>query len=94
MTGILLTGIFATASISGTSGLLEGNPHLLLMQLYGVAVTLGWTAVATYVLLKLVSLFVPLRVSLQQELEGLDISSTARHCNSLPYFDTFRLPAH
>ena len=44
------------------------------MQLYGVAVTLGWTAVATYVLLKLVSLFVPLRVSLQQEMEGLDIS--------------------
>jgi Amt family ammonium transporter len=74
MTGILLTGIFATASIGGTSGLLEGNPHLLLMQLYGVGVTLGWTAVATYVLLKLVSLFVPLRVSLQQELEGLDIS--------------------
>jgi len=74
MTGILLTGVFATASIGGTSGLLEGNPHLLLTQLYGVAVTLGWTAVATYLLLKLVSLFVPLRVSLQQELEGLDIS--------------------
>jgi Amt family ammonium transporter len=74
MTGILLTGIFATTSIGGTSGLLEGNPHLLLMQLYGVTVTLGWTAAATYVLLKLVSLFVPLRVSLQQELEGLDIS--------------------
>jgi Amt family ammonium transporter len=74
MTGILLTGVFATASIGGTSGLLEGEPHLLLTQLYGVAVTLGWTAVATYVLLKLVSLFVPLRVSLQQELEGLDIS--------------------
>jgi len=74
MTGILLTGIFATSSIGGTSGLLEGNPHLLLAQLYGVAVTLGWTAAATYLLLKLVSLFVPLRVSLQQELEGLDIS--------------------
>src|SRR6201995_4727575 len=74
MTGILLTGIFATASIGGTSGLLEGNPHLLLMQGSGVAVTLVWTTVATYVLLKLVSLFVPLRVSLQQELEGLDIS--------------------
>jgi ammonium transporter, Amt family len=74
MTGILLTGIFATASIGGTSGLLEGNPYLLLAQFYGVAVTLGWTAGATYLLLKLVSLFVPLRVSLQQELEGLDIS--------------------
>ena len=74
MTGIVLTGVFATASIGGSSGLLEGEPHLLLVQLYGVAVTFGWTAVATYLLLKLVSLFVPLRVSLQQELEGLDIS--------------------
>jgi len=72
--GIVLTGIFATASIGGTSGLLEGDPHLLLIQLYGVAATLGWTVAATYVLLKLVSLFVPLRVSLQQEMEGLDIS--------------------
>ncbi len=73
-TGILLTGVFATASIGGTSGLLEGNPHLVLTQLYGVAVTLGWSAGMTYVLLKLVGLFVPIRVSLQQELEGLDIS--------------------
>jgi ammonium transporter, Amt family len=73
-TGILLTGVFATASIGGTSGLLEGNSHLVLIQLYGVAVTLGWSAGMTYVLLKLVGLFVPIRVSLQQELEGLDIS--------------------
>jgi len=72
--GILLTGVFATASIGGTSGLLEGNPHLVLTQLYGVAVTLGWSAGLTYILLKLVGLFVPIRVSLPQELEGLDIS--------------------
>jgi len=39
-----------------------------------VAVTLAWSAGVTYVLLKLVSAVVPLRVSLQQELEGLDIS--------------------
>jgi len=74
MTGILLTGVFATASIGDTSGLLEGNPHLLLTQAYGVAVTLGWSVVATFILLKLVGLFVPVRVSMQQELEGLDIS--------------------
>ena len=74
MTGILLAGVFATASIGGTSGLLEGNPKLLLIQLYGVAVTLVWSAGVTYLLLKLVSLFLPLRVSLQQEMEGLDIS--------------------
>ena len=43
MTGILLAGVFATASIGGTSGLIEGNPQLLLIQLYGVAVTLAWS---------------------------------------------------
>jgi len=74
MTGILLAGVFATASIGGTSGLLEGNPGQMVIQLYGVAVTLVWSGGATYVLLKLVSAFVPIRVSQQQELEGLDIS--------------------
>jgi Amt family ammonium transporter len=74
MTGVLMAGVFATASIGGTSGLIEGNPHLLLIQLYGVAVTLAWSAGVTYALLKLVGVFMPLRVSLQQEMEGLDIS--------------------
>jgi Amt family ammonium transporter len=74
MTGILLAGVFATASIGGTSGLIEGNPRLLLIQLCGVAITLVWSGGVTYVLLKLVSGFVPLRVSREHELEGLDIS--------------------
>ena len=66
--------VFATAAIGGTSGLLEGNPQQLLIQLYGVVVTALWCGGVTFVLLKLVSAFVPLRVSMQQELEGLDIS--------------------
>jgi ammonium transporter, Amt family len=74
MTGILLAGVFATASIGGTAGLLEGNPRQLLIQFYGVAVTLAWSGGITYLLLKLVSAFVPLRVSREHELEGLDIS--------------------
>jgi Amt family ammonium transporter len=74
MTGVLLAGVFATASIGGTSGLIEGNPQQLLIQLYGVAVTFVWSGGVTYVLLKLVSAFVPLRVSREHELEGLDIS--------------------
>jgi Amt family ammonium transporter len=74
MTGTLLAGVFATAAIGGTSGLLEGNARQLLIQFYGVAVTLLWTGGMTFVLLKLVGAFVPLRVSLQQEMEGLDIS--------------------
>ena len=74
MTGVLLAGVFATASMGGTSGLIEGNPQQLLIQLYGVAVTFAWSAAITYVLLKLVGAFVPLRVSKAHEMEGLDIS--------------------
>ena len=74
MTGTLLTGIFATAAIGGASGLLEGHPQQLLIQFYGVAVTLVWSAGVTYGLLKFVSVFTPLRVSRENELEGLDIT--------------------
>jgi ammonium transporter, Amt family len=74
LTGTLLAGVFATASIGGVSGLIEGNSQQLLIQLYGVAVTLAWSGGMTFVLLKLVSAFVPLRVSREHELEGLDIS--------------------
>jgi Amt family ammonium transporter len=74
LTGTLLAGVFATSAIGGTAGLLEGHPQQLLIQLYGVAVTFVWSAGVSFVLLKLVGLFVPLRVSREHELEGLDIS--------------------
>jgi Amt family ammonium transporter len=74
ITGTLLVGVFASAAIGGSSGLIEGNPGQVLIQLYGIAVTLLWSGAATFVLLKVVGALAPLRVSLQQELEGLDIS--------------------
>src|SRR3954467_15858150 len=74
ITGTLLAGVFGTAAIGGTPGLIEGHPKQVLLQLYGVAVTLVWSGGVTFILLKLVGAFVPLRVSQQQELEGLDIS--------------------
>jgi Amt family ammonium transporter len=74
LTGTLLAGVFATAAIGGTAGWIEGNPQQMLTQLYGVAVTLVWSGAATFLLLKLVNLFAPLRTSPQQELEGLDIT--------------------
>jgi ammonium transporter, Amt family len=72
--GTLLVGVFATSAIGGASGLLEGNSQLILSQLYGVAVTFVWTGGVTFVLLKIVDVMVPLRVSREHELEGLDIS--------------------
>ncbi len=80
-TGTLLAGVFAVAAISaapdvpaGFPGLLEGNPRQVLIQLYGIAVTLVWSGVLTFVVLKVVELMVPLRVSQQHEIEGLDIT--------------------
>ncbi len=46
----------------GTSGLIEGNPRLPLIQLSGTAVTPVWSAGVTYLLLNLGGLFMPLRV--------------------------------
>lgn len=74
LTGTLFAGIFATSAIGGTAGLFENHPQQVLIQLYGIAVTFVWSGGATFILLKLVGLFVPLRVSKEHELEGLDIS--------------------
>jgi len=76
MCGALLTGIFARQSLNeaGANGLLAGNPKLLLTQLMAVAATLAYTLVVTFVLLKLVGLIVPLRLSPAQEREGIDRS--------------------
>jgi ammonium transporter, Amt family len=74
LTGTLLAGVFAVNAIGGTAGLLEGNAQQVLLQLAGIGVTLAWSGGMTFVLLKLTAVFAPLRVTVQQELEGLDIS--------------------
>ena len=80
-TGTLLCGVFAAAAVSispetpaGFPGLLEGNPKQLLIQLYGVVATALWCGVATFVILKVVDLLAPLRVTTEDERVGLDIS--------------------
>ena len=73
-TGTILVGVFAVAAVGETSGLLEGNSGLLVTQLYGVVVTLAWSGVATFVLLKLIGFFLPLRVREEDEQAGLDLS--------------------
>jgi ammonium transporter, Amt family len=73
-TGTLLVGVFATRAVGGATGLLGGNADQIFIQLYGIGVTLVWSAVATFVLLKLVSAFTTLRVDKQSEMEGLDVT--------------------
>ncbi len=78
--GTLLTGVFATAALSagpdaaGVPGLIEGHPAQVLTQLMGIAATGAWSGIGTYVVLKLIGILVPLRVSKEDEIDGLDLS--------------------
>ena len=74
--GALLTGILAVSAVGGAghSGLVDGNPHQVLVQLYGVGCTAIYDAVASFILLKLVDLVIGLRVDVDTEREGLDLA--------------------
>jgi ammonium transporter, Amt family len=87
--GAVLTGVFAKMSVSNseggfaavlkadpaaTLGVLEGNAAQFLIQVKGVVWTLGWTAIATFILLKLVEVVMGLRVDEEVERDGLDLA--------------------
>jgi Amt family ammonium transporter len=72
--GAILTGVFATAAIGGTPGLVEGNVDQLLKQLWGTAATIGYCAVVTWVILFAIAKTIGLRVDEKTETVGLDIS--------------------
>jgi Amt family ammonium transporter len=69
--GAIATGLFV--SIGGT-GLVYGNAKQLLVQLGALGVTLVYTAVVTFILLKIIDAVVGLRVSQDEERQGLDLS--------------------
>jgi ammonium transporter, Amt family len=73
--GALLTGVFAQKSLNGVAdGLLFGNPRQVLIQGVAILAAIVFSGVASFALLKLVSLVVPLRASAEDEAVGLDIS--------------------
>jgi len=74
--GGILTGFFAKKSIGGErcSGVFEGNGIQLALQLYGIAISIVWSMLATGVLLKLIDLTMGLRVGIDEELLGLDMA--------------------
>jgi Amt family ammonium transporter len=82
--GALLTGVFASSVVNPifkdaqgntlASGVREGNAHQLLNQLVGVAIAWGLAIVGTLVILKVVDITIGLRVSEEEEVQGLDLS--------------------
>jgi Amt family ammonium transporter len=72
--GSIATGLFASAAINGASGLFFGNPSQLVAQLIAIAVVVPFAFFGSYLLLKMVNVFSPLRVSEEAEDAGLDLS--------------------
>ena len=74
--GGVATGLFASKAINPAvkwNGLfLGGGSHLLLMQIAGIALTIAVAVVGTFIIAKILSLFMPLRVSKEDERRGLD----------------------
>jgi Amt family ammonium transporter len=75
--GALLTGVFATSSITGSDsvkGWIDGNPGQVIVQLEGIACTIAWCGLMTLVIAFVLEKTIGLRVSHEDEKKGLDFT--------------------
>jgi Amt family ammonium transporter len=73
--GALLTGVFAEKALNGVGdGLLYGNPKQVLVQGAAILAAIVYSGLMSFILLKLVGLVLPLRASLTDESDGLDVT--------------------
>ena len=73
--GALLTGVFAEKSINGLfDGAIAGNPGQVLIQGTAVLAAILYSGVMSFVLLKLISVVMPLRAASEEESVGLDLT--------------------
>ena len=82
--GALLTGVFATSAVNPIfkdaaghvlpSGMIDGNFRQLANQSVGVLIAIGLAIVGTYVILQIVNLVLGVRVSAEDEVQGLDLT--------------------
>jgi Amt family ammonium transporter len=73
-TGAILTGVFAINEYGGTPGLIEGNAGQVVNQLIGVGIVIAYDFIASLIILKVVDLVIGLRVDVEIEREGLDLT--------------------
>ena len=73
--GALLTGVFHAPSLGGQGGEDFDMAAQVLTQALGVGLTIVWSGVASFILYKLVDLIIGLRVTKENEQQGLDLTS-------------------
>jgi Amt family ammonium transporter len=72
--GAILTGVFAREVYGGTVAGAGGTFTQVLIQVKAVAATIAWSGVVTFVILMIVKAVIGLRVTTDQEREGLDLA--------------------
>jgi Amt family ammonium transporter len=72
--GMLMTGLFATKAINsaGTDGLFYGNASFLFTQIKAIGIVVAYSFVVSFVIFKFINFILPLRVSSEDEVLGLD----------------------
>ena len=77
--GALLTGVFASTAVNaaGRDGLLAGNPGQLVPQIVGIVVTMVFSFVMSFAILKVIDATMGVRVSAEAEETGLDLADHA-----------------
>jgi Amt family ammonium transporter len=75
--GALATGIFATVAIGGTAGLIDGNAGQMGIQAIAVGVTLAYSGIVSFIILKVLSVIpgLGLRASVKDEDQGMDVAA-------------------
>ncbi len=73
--GAVLTGVFSASSLGGVKGDDYDMVAQLLIQIEGVAITVVWSAVVSFVAYKLVDMTIGLRVDNDTERQGLDLTA-------------------
>ncbi len=74
--GAIATGLFATVAVNpaGRNGLFYGDSSLLVTQLISIAASWAYAFIVTFVLLKILDATMGLRISDEEETDGLDLS--------------------
>ena len=74
--GSILTAVFATTAINpaGADGLLYGGTQLFMANVIGSMAVVAYTMIMTFVVFKVVSMFMKVRVSETEEKSGLDVT--------------------
>ena len=72
--GAMLTGVLARTAIADKPGLIDGNPYQVVLQFYGIAATIVYCAVVTFIILMVIKMVIGLRVTEEAERDGLDIT--------------------